>query len=171
MVDGTILEPPSVVALYTLVHAHPSLLRTADSISRPQAKRRGKLRAGWIQRNDRQRIRRSLAEDPIASSAPCTQQRPNNSFKPNAGVGRICSQPFPTGGSPIHTLRVIETMGAVGALALAANSVCFALLWRQRAEDINMRSVWLCSRNDLIANVSVLFAALAVLFEVTANAH
>ncbi|MGH8751264.1 MAG: cation transporter [Burkholderiales bacterium] len=55
-----------------------------------------------------------------------------------------------------------ETMGAVGALALAANGVCFALLWRHRAEDINMRSVWLCSRNDLIANVSVLLAAWAV---------
>ena len=59
-------------------------------------------------------------------------------------------------------LPTVEAMGAVGALALAANSVCFALLWRHRAEDINMRSVWLCSRNDLIANVSVLLAALAV---------
>jgi Co/Zn/Cd efflux system component len=59
-------------------------------------------------------------------------------------------------------LPTFETMGAVGALALAANGVCFALLWRHRAEDINMRSVWLCSRNDLIANVSVLLAAWAV---------
>jgi len=50
----------------------------------------------------------------------------------------------------------------MGALALAANAVCFIVLWRQRAEDINMRSVWLCSRNDLIANVSVLLAAWAV---------
>ena len=57
---------------------------------------------------------------------------------------------------------VFETMGAVGALALAANSLCLALLWRHRAEDINMRSVWLCSRNDLLANVLVLLAALAV---------
>jgi Co/Zn/Cd efflux system component len=55
-----------------------------------------------------------------------------------------------------------ETMGVVGALALAVNGACFALLWRHRADDINMRSVWLCSRNDLIANVSVLVAALAV---------
>jgi Co/Zn/Cd efflux system component len=53
-------------------------------------------------------------------------------------------------------------MGAIGALALAANGACFALLWRHRAEDINMRSVWLCSRNDLIANSAVLLAALAV---------
>ena len=55
-----------------------------------------------------------------------------------------------------------ETMGAVGALALVANGACFALLWRHRTEDINMRSVWLCSRNDLLANVLVLLAALAV---------
>ena len=55
-----------------------------------------------------------------------------------------------------------ETMGVVGALALAVNGICFALLWRHRAEDINMRSVWLCSRNDLLANVSVLLAAAAV---------
>jgi cation diffusion facilitator family transporter len=59
-------------------------------------------------------------------------------------------------------LPAVEAMGAVGALALAANGVCFALLWRHRAEDINMRSVWLCSRNDLVANVAVLVAALAV---------
>ena len=59
-------------------------------------------------------------------------------------------------------LPTFETMGAVGALALVANGVCFALLWRHRAEDINMRSVWLCSRNDLIANASVLLAAWAV---------
>jgi len=59
-------------------------------------------------------------------------------------------------------IPVVETMGAIGALALIANGVCFALLWRHCAEDINMRSVWLCSRNDLIANVSVLVAAWAV---------
>ena len=55
-----------------------------------------------------------------------------------------------------------ETMGAVGTLALAANGVCFAMLWRHRAEDINMRSIWLCSRNDLVANISVLLAAWVV---------
>lgn len=59
-------------------------------------------------------------------------------------------------------LPMVETMGAIGALALAANGACFALLWRHRAEDINMRSVWICSRNDLIANSAVLLAALAV---------
>lgn len=54
------------------------------------------------------------------------------------------------------------TMGAVGVLALAANLVCLRLLTRHRDEDINMRSVWLCSRNDIVANVSVLAAAALV---------
>jgi Co/Zn/Cd efflux system component len=57
---------------------------------------------------------------------------------------------------------VFEAIGAIGLLALVANSICFALLWRHRSEDINMSSVWLCSRNDIIANVSVLFAAAGV---------
>ena len=55
-----------------------------------------------------------------------------------------------------------QLIGIVGLLALLANSACLALLWRHRAEDVNMRSVWLCSRNDIIANVSVLVAALGV---------
>src|SRR3990170_2032842 len=57
---------------------------------------------------------------------------------------------------------VFEAIGAVGLLALAANGFCFYLLWRHRTEDINMSSVWLCSRNDIIANVSVLFASAGV---------
>ncbi len=61
-------------------------------------------------------------------------------------------------------LPVFEAIGAIGLLALAANSTCFFLLWRHRADDINMRSVWLCSRNDIIANSSVLLAAVGVWF-------
>jgi cation diffusion facilitator family transporter len=57
-----------------------------------------------------------------------------------------------------------EIISLIGLLALAANSVCIFLLWRHRTEDINMRSVWLCSRNDIIANISVLVAALGVWF-------
>ncbi|MVF23121.1 cation transporter [Methylocaldum sp. BRCS4] len=53
----------------------------------------------------------------------------------------------------------VETMGAIGGVALAANLVCFFLLYRHRGDNLNMRSTWLCSRNDLIANVSVLLAA------------
>ncbi|MBA4742589.1 MAG: cation transporter [Azoarcus sp.] len=53
-------------------------------------------------------------------------------------------------------------MGAVGALALLANGYCFLLLYRHRADDLNMRSTWICSRNDLVANSSVIAAAGAV---------
>jgi Co/Zn/Cd efflux system component len=59
-------------------------------------------------------------------------------------------------------LPVFETIGIIGLLALAANSMCLVLLWRHRTDDINMSSVWLCSRNDIIANVSVLCAAVGV---------
>lgn len=54
------------------------------------------------------------------------------------------------------------TMGWVGALALAANGACFALLWACRKGDSNMRSVWICSRNDVVGNVAVLAAAAGV---------
>lgn len=50
-------------------------------------------------------------------------------------------------------------MGGIGLLALAVNGLCLALLWRHRSDDINMRSVWLCSRNDIVANTAVLAAA------------
>ncbi len=53
-------------------------------------------------------------------------------------------------------------MGGIAALALVANGACFALLHRHRRDDLNMRSTWLCSRNDLIANSSVIVAAVAV---------
>jgi Co/Zn/Cd efflux system component len=62
----------------------------------------------------------------------------------------------------VPQVPVFESIGAVGLLALAANSLCLVLLWRHRSDDINMNSVWLCSRNDIIANVSVLTAALGV---------
>lgn len=59
-------------------------------------------------------------------------------------------------------IPVFEIIGVIGLLALAANGACFFLLWRHRADDINMSSVWLCSRNDIIANISVLFASAGV---------
>jgi cation diffusion facilitator family transporter len=52
----------------------------------------------------------------------------------------------------------VEAMGVVGAVALTANLACFTLLYRHRADNLNMSSTWLCSRNDLIANVAVLLA-------------
>jgi Co/Zn/Cd efflux system component len=56
----------------------------------------------------------------------------------------------------------VEWMGAIGLLALAANLFCLILLGRRRGDDINMRSAWICSRNDVIGNVGVLVAAAAV---------
>lgn len=55
-----------------------------------------------------------------------------------------------------------ETMGVVGFLALLANCTVGALLWAYRNGDANMRSVWLCTRNDAISNVAVMLAALGV---------
>lgn len=52
-----------------------------------------------------------------------------------------------------------DIMGWIAALALAVNISCFALLYRFRSGDINMRASWLCSRNDMLANVGVLVAA------------
>jgi len=59
-------------------------------------------------------------------------------------------------------MPVFETMGIVSLVALAANATCLALLWKHRAEDVNMSSVWECSRNDIASNVSVFIAAGAV---------
>ncbi len=58
-------------------------------------------------------------------------------------------------------MPVVETMGVIAGLALAANLVCFLLLYRHRGDNLNMSSVWLCSRNDLAANVAVLGVAAA----------
>jgi len=52
-----------------------------------------------------------------------------------------------------------ELMSGVALIALAANVFCLILLSRHRADDINMRSAWMCSRNDVVANVGVLVAA------------
>ena len=54
------------------------------------------------------------------------------------------------------------TMGVIGTLALVANLICLLLLMAFRDRDANMRSVWICSRNDVIANLAVLLAALGV---------
>lgn len=54
------------------------------------------------------------------------------------------------------------TMGTIGFLALLANLAVAALLYAYRNGDSNMRSVWLCTRNDAIGNVAVMLAALGV---------
>jgi Co/Zn/Cd efflux system component len=59
------------------------------------------------------------------------------------------------GGAPPDTQLVSGT----AVLALAANLVCLIVLFRHRADDINMRSTWVCSRNDIAANLGVLASA------------
>lgn len=56
-----------------------------------------------------------------------------------------------------------QTMGLIGILALAANLSVAGLLYAYREGDSNMRSVWLCTRNDALGNVAVILAALGVL--------
>ena len=60
------------------------------------------------------------------------------------------------------TLPDFAIMGGIGALALLANVISAGLLYRYRQGDSNMRSVWLCSRNDAIANIAVILAASGV---------
>lgn len=55
-----------------------------------------------------------------------------------------------------------RVVSGTGAAALVANLACVILLFRHRTDDINMRSTWICSRNDIAANVGVLASAVAV---------
>ena len=60
------------------------------------------------------------------------------------------------------TFPEAHVMGAVGVVAMAANAAVALMLFRFRRGDANMRSVWICSRNDVIGNAAVLLAALGV---------
>lgn len=71
-------------------------------------------------------------------------------------VGQIAYKLF------VPSVPVFEVMGAFSLLGLAANSLCLYLLWRHRHEDVNMSSVWECSRNDIASNLAVFVAAGAV---------
>lgn len=61
-------------------------------------------------------------------------------------------------------IPVAQTMGGVGFLALIANLACLLLLMKHKNDDINMRSTYICSRNDIISNSGVIIAALFVQF-------
>ena len=67
-------------------------------------------------------------------------------------VGRMLSPVVP----------VAEMIGGFGLFALACNATCLFLLTRHRGDDLNMESVWLCSRNDIVANIGVLAAGAGV---------
>ena len=71
-------------------------------------------------------------------------------------LGATCWQIF------VQETPRAEVMGVVGFLALAANLVSVLILLRFKDGDANVRSVWLCSRNDAIGNVAVMLAAAAV---------
>lgn len=60
------------------------------------------------------------------------------------------------------TVPLFEIMGAFSLIGLAANALCLFLLWRHRHDDVNMSSVWECSGNDIVSNLSVFIAAGAV---------
>ena len=62
----------------------------------------------------------------------------------------------------VPSVPIFEVMGTFSLLGLVANSLCLYLLWRHRHEDVNMSSVWECSRNDIASNLSVFVAAGAV---------
>jgi Co/Zn/Cd efflux system component len=64
----------------------------------------------------------------------------------------------------VPSLPHFEVMSAFSLMGLAANSLCLFVLWRHRREDVNMSSVWECSRNDIASNLSVFVAAGAVWF-------
>ncbi len=58
-----------------------------------------------------------------------------------------------------HELPTAQTMGWIGLMALLANGFCLFLLTKHKSDDINMKSTWICSRNDIIANTGVILAA------------
>src|SRR3546814_3445438 len=60
------------------------------------------------------------------------------------------------------SLPAAEVMGIVGIMALVANAAVAIMLYRFRSGDANMRSVWICSRNDAIGNIAVVAAAVGV---------
>ena len=68
----------------------------------------------------------------------------------------------------ILTTPESTTMSAIGLMALAANIISAVILMKYREGDANVRSVWLCIRNDAIGNVAVVFAGLAVAWTASA---
>lgn len=76
-----------------------------------------------------------------------------------AGLFALCQVAYRIA---IPVVPIYETMGIVSLLALLANGACLAMLWKHREEDINMSSVWECSRNDIASNIAVFIAAAGV---------
>lgn len=64
----------------------------------------------------------------------------------------------------VPVVPIFEIMGVVSLFALVGNSICLLLLTRHKTDDVNMSSVWECSRNDIASNISVFLAAGVVWF-------
>jgi cation diffusion facilitator family transporter len=87
-----------------------------------------------------------------------------------AAIGKaasLCAMSLWVLGMTLYHVLVVgipraEIMGVIGVLALAANLASVLILMRYKDGDANVRSVWLCSRNDAIGNIAVMVAALAV---------
>ncbi|MBI4985250.1 MAG: cation transporter [Rhodocyclales bacterium] len=62
----------------------------------------------------------------------------------------------------VPVVPVAEMISGFGLFALACNASCLYLLTRHRSDDLNMESVWLCSRNDIVANIGVIAAGAGV---------
>lgn len=62
----------------------------------------------------------------------------------------------------VPSVPLFAVMGTFSLMGLGANSLCLFLLWRHRQDDVNMTSVWECSRNDIVANLAVFAASGAV---------
>jgi Co/Zn/Cd efflux system component len=75
------------------------------------------------------------------------------------GVGVVADAAARVSAGALPTSTLVA---AVGALAFAGNTACFVLLYAHRGDNLNLRSTWLCSRNDLIANGAVIASAGAV---------
>ena len=73
-----------------------------------------------------------------------------------AVVGQIIYRLF------VPSTPLFEAMTSLALLALIANVTCMALLWKHRSDDVNMSSVFECSRNDIASNLAVIVAAGAV---------
>ena len=85
---------------------------------------------------------------------------------PNVAGATSTSTPLTggiTGPGTVGTaLNATYVVKASGGPALAANGTCLGLLWKHRQDDINMSSVWACSRNDIASNIAVFIAAAGV---------
>ena len=64
--------------------------------------------------------------------------------------------------APCHPICSLTSLQGSRSGALSANAASFALLWAYRSGDANMRSAWVCTRNDVLGNLAVLLAALGV---------